>query len=471
MKITMITTRTLTISWMMGLLLFFTQAVWAQDIDYKACSEKPFIPELPTTSQDDLSWPFIQDEGQQPDYIFAWDLSRKLSVPITYKKTKKDSLTLNGRKYPYKVKNIKPKVGKSMVIALKGQSSPYDSVVYNGSYASYYLEDQDTFTNAIEVNLEIAEDTSNKKGIELQITFTLLDVLKKMHDNYSRYYSYLQKHYISEMALQADRTYINERLAACIALNSFTSKALEQQLKTLANADKEKYRPLIESISRLYQGIMDYTNIVTLPEQIENEDAFQLTFDFYKNSQKKASKSYTYATSGGFKIDFSTGFLYSKLIDHEFKIVSALNNEISIDSVSSNGSLIRVDTLTKKVIRENSGNFKVGMAVLSHFYTRTGTFVNVGGTAGITLNSDADPQYLAGFSLMFNGKGINRLVLSGGWAFGKVDRLSNKYARNQPEAPRVFTNVNDSELTTKQWQHNCFFSLTYNLSQSKDSQE
>jgi len=110
-------------------------------------------------------------------------------------------------------------------------------------------------------------------------------------------------------------------------------------------------------------------------------------------------------TTKGFKIDFSAGLLVTQLVDKNFTTRPIRN---------TNPQQYRV--------REGSEDaFSFNAAAFTHFYWRTPGFVS---GAGLSLGIAArnNPIYGIGASLFFGRN--QRVVLTGGLAFGSVSRLN-----------------------------------------------
>jgi len=122
------------------------------------------------------------------------------------------------------------------------------------------------------------------------------------------------------------------------------------------------------------------------------------------------------------------------------------------------------------VLHENK-KLTYGTGVMAHFYTRSGTYVNGGGSIGVLVNG-SDMQWLVGGSLLF-AVGKSRIAFSGGLAMGQHKVLSaenNQYLwdgktrvfDSRYDLPAGYSG-NSSPSTTDVWGKSWFAAITVNF--------
>jgi hypothetical protein len=153
---------------------------------------------------------------------------------------------------------------------------------------------------------------------------------------------------------------------------------------------------------------------------------------------------------GGLKLDVSSGLFFSTLSDEKF-------------SLRADSTLVGTGyTYRKEVVQEKGKSKDFGISSLVHFYPRLTRDVNLGVHlgAGMTVNDKPKLRFLTGLSLLIGR--TNRIALSGGWAMGYVDRLSDVYTRGTDN--NIFTkNSETSAQIQKVFQRKSYFSLTYTI--------
>lgn len=207
----------------------------------------------------------------------------------------------------------------------------------------------------------------------------------------------------------------------------------------------------VRELDSICNSLLQYATLSINSVQIANHDDFQIAL---KDKNGDSLFYREFKTRLGFKIDFSAGIFYTALFDRQYYFKDT--------TVSINGS----DTSGAFIGKRNTGAYNIGFGLLSHFYTRTGGFVNVGGTFGFIMDTEIRFRFLLGGSLMLGRQ--SRVVLSGGLALGQVSQLSDGYdtgyrtnALGQPNFTAKPTDnavpVSDRFLTS------FFFGITYNF--------
>jgi methyl-accepting chemotaxis protein len=211
-----------------------------------------------------------------------------------------------------------------------------------------------------------------------------------------------------------------------------------------------------DSIHRSYDSILVALNdsiynrrtIFIQPIQIPNNDISLLKIT-YKNGptpDKNIYREVMLKNRYGFKLDFSTGFIGTGLLDDSYRIVPTPNT-------------IRD---TASIVADSKGSFAIGFALMAHAYMRTGGRVNLAINTGLMLNgSNQTLNYLTGISLPLGLE--QRFIISGGIAFGKVKRLTSGFETTTPY-PSTTLNLSSGVPYTEKWQNSWYLGVSYNLS-------
>lgn len=221
-----------------------------------------------------------------------------------------------------------------------------------------------------------------------------------------------------------------------------------------------------KAISKKVKFLLSHKQI-----RVPNEDEFELLINTDKNREVLKR---SYQSSGGFKIDFSTGIFHSGLSASDFVTSSQFfRYKDTRDTILASGqdSIIYTVTDTSVTVIKKNTKTSFGTGIYIHFYPRTGGPVNLGGSAGIILDNNGQVQYLLGGSLMFS-VGNNRIALVGGYARGKEKTLSsenNQYywkggnttLNSKYDLPKNYTGTNPT--TYDRMKSSWFIGLTFNF--------
>jgi hypothetical protein len=221
--------------------------------------------------------------------------------------------------------------------------------------------------------------------------------------------------------------------------------------KSIALAVKEE----VEIILKAYNS---QTEASSLKKQMEyNADAitFNLKVKDLTTKTTRETGPYYVWNKCGLKIDFSTGFVFSGLVNNEY----SLKDTSYIDKTSK-------DTISnyKKIFKNDVGKFNPGIAAYMHVYPRTGTAVNVGLTLGLAYTGDNVTQWLAGICILLGRE--QRFVLSGGIAAGKIKTL--------PATLKIggIYKGETSEVPTIEKNQVCYFlGISYNITGIKTAKQ
>lgn len=431
------------------------------------------------------------------DYKVAYDLSQDEPRICYYKKVKcncpkdtvkqgtgEDCKCRNSPSYCYQpVKRLRPAVGKNVGFHIFGYYPYFDSLSVGFGFESRNLENREAFAATFGQGAAMEEDKPDEKAIDSVATATSgkekdpVKALKndevffsKMRDEFGEYYLYLITQSPNSELVQVNIKYINQMLNQyCLTLDQSSSGGLlaatEKYLSNYAETGEkaaaikdlkaEVFR-LAAQAARYYGFILHYNSMKIPVVQIENEDQFQWTVDFYKNKTKAHSQKYTAMIMGGWKIDFSTGFVFNKLIDNKYSI-----KYDTVDITPDNGTVDPV--AAGKIVRQDEGKYVVDVGIMSHIYPRTGSRVNLGLNTGIVIRNGSNVKYLLGGSLMLGYE--QRFIISGGWVGGTVQVLDETYnnALDSYVSRNRLTTISSSIPTTNRWNWNGYFAITYNL--------
>ena len=431
------------------------------------------------------------------DYKVAYDLSQDEPHICYYKKVKckcaddtvkhkveDDCKCKNSAVYCYQpIKRLRPAVGKNVGFHIFGYYPYFDSLSVGFGFESRNLENRDAFAAAFglgagteedkpdeKVNDTVANATSRKEKDPIKSLNNDEVFFSKMREEFGEYYSYLITQSPNTELVQGDIKYINQMLNQyCLTLDQFSSAGLlaatekylsnytetGEKATTIKDLKAQVFR-LAAQAARYYGFILHYNSMKIPVVQIENEDQFQWTVGFYKNKTKAHSQKYTAMIKGGWKIDFSTGFVFNKLIDNKYSI-----KYDTVDITPDNGTIDPV--AAGKIIRQDEGKYVVDVGIMSHIYPRTGSRVNVGLNTGIVIRNGSNVKYLLGGSLMLGYE--QRFIISGGWVGGTTQVLDETYndALDSYVSRNRLTTISSSIPTTNRWNWNGYFAITYNL--------
>lgn len=239
-----------------------------------------------------------------------------------------------------------------------------------------------------------------------------------------------------------------------------------KELAEAAHMDKvaeEAFMGVVAVCKRYYELIDRTGSYNRLPVRIENRDALNVNIKLYEGTATDPveQSSFTLWNTGGVKIDFSAGFMWTRLVDHEFTKVYD-RTVVKRDSTFADGdTTVTVTNVDKYTIAQQDGSdFRIGAGLMAHAYWRTGGVVNPGIGAGFMINNGSVVNYLLGANFGLGRE--SRVVISTGFAFGKVDRLKT--------GTRVGADVEpgSTEVPTEEvWQTDLFVGVGLNFGKAK----
>ncbi len=378
-----------------------------------------------------------------------------------------------GRQYCYVAKErIRPKVGSNVSFHLLGYYPSYDSVSSTFAFESKNLELRDQFQRAITPAPQQADSAKETKpkvanaadrpGLSEVNTF-----FNKMKSEFVEYFSYLLSSAPNKQLVQSDIEYINRQLNSyCLTVVEFSPRGLTVAAQSYINTyviggkEEQKQKDEILAVVRqaaLYYGFILNYHAINIPVvQMKNEDQFQWTVNFYKKKTVVDTRLYTMMISGGWKIDFSSGFVFNNLNDNEY----AIQYDIA-DITPDDGNDNPVEAA--KIIKQDKGDYKVDIGLMAHIYPRTGRRANAGLNTGVVLRNGTTVKYLLGGSIMLGYE--QRFVLSFGAVAGSVKKLDQTYekAMDKYVAKSTLTTISSSVPTVDFWDWGGFVAISYNL--------
>jgi len=226
--------------------------------------------------------------------------------------------------------------------------------------------------------------------------------------------------------------------------------------KMYAKLSEENNRNAI--INQSIAGIDLYTKIRNASFTVYT-DAIPLNGDevtlvpILKYSNGKVAKeypSYSIRTSGGLKINFSTGYLLSFRGDDNYKIYKNSMGE------------------TIGVVKGNNNILTHALGAMTHVYCRSPKDWNYALSTGLSLANNESIAFYLGGSMLFKEK--NRLAISAGISFIQLQKLdkTNLKLLIKDEDRYEFLSQNDDSINYDKVYRPAFFAgITYNITTNK----
>ncbi|MCK5028145.1 MAG: hypothetical protein KAR57_00830 [Bacteroidales bacterium] len=305
----------------------------------------------------------------------------------------------------------------------------------------------DSLTNYIKTCKDLTEGQSDT-------LFSILEKLnrKKLSESIDSLNAFHTRIQIETGAVDEKQSNLSE---ICKNLN-ISMKSVDTDILKLYKGDNLNFK---KKFLEAYKQVYNYNPPLYNWLQIKNNDIVKLNFEYYSNKRKKSAHELELFTSGGLKIDFSTGFVVHGLIDENYLLKDSVHfrdNEANIYSVRPNDTITVTEVHQNVIKNDPSGDFNYAFSVMSHLYFRTGTRVNIGLTTGFTTNLQSDFRFLAGASLLLGSE--KRWVISGGVICGERTVLSDGF-----EVGDVYSADNNTPPTKQKMDYNLFFGISYNL--------
>ena len=367
--------------------------------------------------------------------------------------------------------NVRLKRGKNIAHVFLNYEDRYKRVEITPSFKNFNLDDQGKFIEFLGVDKTKSDETQSSDPDDSIATPSAekqkdeIDAISKKYLKGFRlqleiYVKSLKrsKYYSDDVDDDLDKAF--KKFGDVFKISSeLIPVNFEKILKGLKVSDID-----LGQIMRNLNYLNSYKTNITTPIQVKDADALILNIRVTdKKDQEKDLTPITYDILGGFKIDFSTGFVLSYLTDDKFQIVDVVNSETM---GATDGVEITEEGGMKKVIEANSDKFSFGASLLAHGYTRIHPYVNPVVSFGFVLDNNNVVSFPVGVGLALGRDG--RIIISGGVLFGRVKRLLPKYTLDQATEADFFNGVNDEQLTTDVFRSRPFFSLTFNFASAKN---
>ncbi len=250
------------------------------------------------------------------------------------------------------------------------------------------------------------------------------------------------------------------------ALADVVDKAKDGGLLT-SNA-AAAYKKKVDGMAKTYDDLTTYRTNSLAPLQMHDYDVLRLQFK--KNGKALNASAYEIHTSGGWKIDFSSGVVFSQVRDEQYfyKALRSVTTTSSDTTVTTSGgdttiTINNVDSTRHfgTVGAETPNEVDWGLTVMAHFYPRTGLVFNPAISLGMLVKQDGVSPML-GFSMLYGRK--HRVALTGGAIFANVLRLDPGYAVDTEYGVTSDTGLNSEVPNTERVIRVGFFaSLPYNF--------
>jgi hypothetical protein len=365
-----------------------------------------------------------------------------------------------------------PKVGSGVTLELKNVPNP---LLYDVSIASRYQDynaETDQFLEDLLLNPadklgkafsggaddQAAKDRKKRKEIILGYLYAINADLNKFLGEYAH------KDCIDAADFATQKKMVEDNLDTKLkAVNDFNYSGYFPDLirSEFDEADSSLVKPFLLTYKKFHDlRITPYRFHIP---RVKNADELTIGLKIIPKDGSNAtlkvdSMEIPVTIYGGFKVDVSPGIFYTSLNSARYTLRS--------DSMMVPGST-GADSVTdryKTIIQEKGKNSNVVFGTLMNFYSRWGKDVNVALNigAGVTLEAKPQVRYLGGVSVLLGR--INRLALSGGFVFGKVDGLSNRYNNDTNGNGYLKVNNSETELQTRpELKSGWYLGVSYNI--------
>lgn len=209
--------------------------------------------------------------------------------------------------------------------------------------------------------------------------------------------------------------------------------------------NKMKFKDsLLVSQAKKYDSITHLKTKCFPPIKIQNYDFTEISIYIKDKTNGTVNNiNVPFSNKNGFKLDFSTGFVFNGLQSKSYKILPSSTDYVNIKE------------------EEKGVGFNTGIALLTHAYWRSANFTNFGLTTGLSFNlNNQNLNYMFGGSLLLGED--QRFIISSGITAGKVKELV-KYYEIDKDISATELSVTSEVPTIDKLRATWFLSLTYNL--------
>lgn len=297
---------------------------------------------------------------------------------------------------------------------------------------------------------------------------SLLVLLIMLRNDLNYYHSHFQYSSFTASKHEENLKYIKPII---VTKFGFETVDLVAEFRKLASDDRTKdpnAKTAIAQIILSLNQILNYKVIAFSTFKLKDRDNLIIKF---KDDQNRIVKEEEIHISNGFKIDFSSGVFLTGLKDDNYVFKDTTVKYRTFESSSDTVGTL-TDTNGNYILKEKTSPAKLNFGVMMHGYPRLSSNYNLGLTVGISTNTNLDLNLLAGGSVMLGSE--RRIVLSGGWVWGKATRISNTVhpgfrregvAADELENKPVFYSADDNVVPSapSDWYRSWFFGVSFNL--------
>jgi hypothetical protein len=196
-------------------------------------------------------------------------------------------------------------------------------------------------------------------------------------------------------------------------------------------------------VSRIISFTPKYLNITSFPLSVPNNDEVTISTEVkYKGGQPITVPSGTYKTNGALSVNVGSAIYLTGL----------KNNNIYIETIKVNDQL---DEQRARI--DEDDQLSVGIGINSEITYRTGSIFRPSANFGffVPFDEDITPFIAIGPGLAIIDHKVS-LSLSGGFAFGKINSISERY---RDIDLNTIPNFSELELIQKIWSNSWYFSI------------
>ena len=193
-----------------------------------------------------------------------------------------------------------------------------------------------------------------------------------------------------------------------------------KKYKRVTDEKEKELDKKVTEMERIHGLLTTYRAFALAPIQMRDYDLLQLQFKL--NGKPLNQSAYEIYSKGGWKIDFSTGVVITSLRDSKFFLDGIRSTTDTLGVDTSTNAPITKSTYFSTTKESTKEPFDWGVAVMAHLYPRLGIIPNISITTGAMIRQEG-VRWLGGASILLGRR--ERLVLTGGVAWGKVDRLKD----------------------------------------------
>lgn len=263
------------------------------------------------------------------------------------------------------------------------------------------------------------------------------------------------------------KAYITKVLSydGTVALETFLAAKVDSKFPNDSTDEK-----VIAERKRLLDIIVKYTkfshspggNIRYLIPQIKKVDQYIFTVsatpkENVYTSRRLVNQPVKVDIVGGLRADVTSGLFVTWLMDDKY-------NLSPVDSIAVAGSDPVQYNKRRKIVKEDNGKLDFGVGALFHFYKKCSPDVNFALSlgAGMTVSEKPKLRYLLGGSVLVGR--TNRLALTGGFAMGMAEELSDRYRGMYNDDGDLYTNGSDATVDMKKsFKTKPFIALSYSI--------